>query len=43
LDIWHAWERRNAYRGLVGTPEGKIGLRRLRRWEGDIKMDFKYT
>lgn len=27
--IWHEWERINTYRGLVGTPEGKIALRRL--------------
>jgi hypothetical protein len=29
LLIWHAWERRNTYRGLVGAPEGKIALRRV--------------
>ena len=35
-------EFRNAYRVLVGRPEGKrpLGWPR-RRWEDNIKMDFK--
>ena len=33
---------RNAYRVLVGRPEGKLLLERLRcRWEDNIKMDLK--
>jgi hypothetical protein len=32
-------EKRNAYRILVGKPEGKIPLGRpRRRWEDNIKM-----
>jgi hypothetical protein len=32
-------EKRNAYRILVGKPEGKKPLGRpRRRWEGNIKM-----
>ena len=35
-------ESRNAYRGPVGRPEGKISLGRpRRRWEDNIKMDLK--
>ena len=35
-------ERRGVYRVLVGKPEGKRPLGRLRRrWEGDIKMDLQ--
>ncbi|KAJ4427918.1 hypothetical protein ANN_23928 [Periplaneta americana] len=35
-------ESRNAYRVLVGRPEGKIPLGRpRRRWEDNIKMDLK--
>jgi hypothetical protein len=35
-------EKRNAYRILVGTPEGKrpLGSPRL-RWEDNIKMDLR--
>jgi hypothetical protein len=34
-------ETRNAYRILVGEPEGKRPLRRpRRRWVDDIKMDL---
>jgi hypothetical protein len=33
-------ERRDAYRALVGRPEGRRALRRpRRRWEDNIKMD----
>jgi hypothetical protein len=33
---------RNAYKSLVGKPEGKRVLRRhRRRWEDNIKMDNK--
>jgi hypothetical protein len=35
-------EKRNAYRILVGKPEGKIPLGRPnRRWVDDIKMDLR--
>jgi hypothetical protein len=34
--------KRNAYRILVGTPEGKRPLGRpRRRWVGNIKMDLR--
>jgi hypothetical protein len=37
-------EKRNAYRSLVGKPEGKRPLGRLRlRWVDNIKMDFGET
>jgi hypothetical protein len=36
------WERRNAYRILVGKPEGKRPLGRpRRRWVDSIKMDLR--
>jgi hypothetical protein len=39
--VAHRRELRNAYI-LVGKPEGKRQLRRpSRRWEDNIKMDFK--
>jgi hypothetical protein len=35
-------EKRNAYRILVGTPEGKRRLERpRRRWEDAIRMDLR--
>jgi hypothetical protein len=35
-------EKRNAYRILVGKPEGKRPLRRPRsRWVDNIKMDVR--
>jgi hypothetical protein len=35
-------EKRNAYRILVGKPEGKRPLGRPRcRWVDNIKMDFR--
>jgi hypothetical protein len=35
-------EKRNAYRILVGKPEGKRPLRRARcRWVDNIKMDLR--
>jgi hypothetical protein len=35
-------EKRNAYRILVGKPEGKIPLRRQRhRWVDNIKKDLR--
>ena len=35
-------QSRNAYRVLVGNPEGKIPLgRSRRRWEDNIKMDLR--
>jgi hypothetical protein len=37
----HMGEKRNAYRLLVGNPEGKRPLRRpRRRWVDNIKMDL---
>jgi hypothetical protein len=36
-------EKRNAYRILVGKPQGKRPLGRLRRtWVGNIKMDLRW-
>jgi hypothetical protein len=36
------WEKRNAYRVLVGKPEGKTPLGRpINRWEDNIKIDIK--
>jgi hypothetical protein len=38
--MWHAWER-NAYRVLMGKPEGKRPLgRRMRRWGHGRRMDL---
>jgi hypothetical protein len=35
-------QRRDVYRVLVGKPEGKIPLGRLRpRWKDNTKMDFQ--
>jgi hypothetical protein len=35
-------EKSNAYRALVGNPEGKRPLGRSRcRWVGNIKMDLR--
>jgi hypothetical protein len=36
-------EKRNAYRILVGKPEGKrpLGKKTTRRWEDNIKMDLR--
>jgi hypothetical protein len=35
-------EKRNAYRILVGKPEGKMPLGRTRRrWADNIKMDLR--
>jgi hypothetical protein len=35
------WERRGAYRVLVGKPEGKRLLGRpTRRWDFNIKVDL---
>jgi hypothetical protein len=37
-------EKRNTYMILVGKPEGKRPLGRLRRrWVGNIKMDLRET
>jgi hypothetical protein len=40
--VTRMWEKRNAYRILVGDPEGKrpLGIPR-RRWVDDIKMNFR--
>jgi hypothetical protein len=38
--MWHAWERRELYKVLVGKPEGISPLGRpRRRWEEGIGMD----
>jgi hypothetical protein len=35
-------EETNAYRVLMGNPEGKTSLRKHRRkWENNVKMDLK--
>jgi hypothetical protein len=35
-------ENRNAYRALVGKPEGKRPLgRRIRKWVDNVKMDLR--
>jgi hypothetical protein len=40
--VVHMKEVRNAYKSLVGKPEGKRPLGKSKcRWEGDIKMDLK--
>jgi len=40
--VAHTGENRNAFKVLVGKPEGKrpLGTHRL-RWEKNIKMNFK--
>jgi hypothetical protein len=40
--MWHAWERREVYKVLVGKPEGKrpLGIPR-RRWEDVIRVDLR--
>jgi hypothetical protein len=39
--VAHIGEKRNAYRLLVGKPEGKRQLgRSRRRWVDNIRMDF---
>jgi hypothetical protein len=41
-NVEHMVEGRNVYRVLVGKPEGKRLLERLRhRWEVGIKMDLR--
>ena len=40
--VTHMEQSRNAYSVLVGKPEGKRPLWRLkRRWEDNIKMDLR--
>jgi hypothetical protein len=40
--VVHMGEIRNAYKILVGKPEGKKSLARPRhRWEDNFKMDLK--
>jgi hypothetical protein len=42
LGMWHAWERREVYKVLVGNPEGKKPLGRpRRRWKDGIRMDLR--
>jgi hypothetical protein len=39
--MYHEWEKRNAYRLLVGKPEGRRPLRKpRRRWLDNIRMDL---
>jgi hypothetical protein len=41
-DMWHAWGGRGVYRVLVGRPESKRALGRLRhRWKHNIKLDLR--
>jgi hypothetical protein len=36
------WEKRNAYRILIGNPEGERPLRRpRRRWEDNVRMNLE--
>jgi hypothetical protein len=40
--VAHMGEGRKVYRVLVGTPEGKRPLRRLRhRWEDEVNMGLR--
>jgi hypothetical protein len=40
--VAHMEAKRNAYKNVVGKPEGKNPLGRSRRmWEDNIKMDFR--
>jgi hypothetical protein len=40
--VARTWEKKNAYRILVGKPEGKRLLRIIRRkWVNNIKMDLR--
>jgi hypothetical protein len=41
--MYHEWgEKRNAYRILLGTPEGNRSLGRpIRRWMDNIKMNLR--
>jgi len=40
--VAHMWERRDVYRVLLGTADGKRPLGRSRhKWEDNIKMDVK--
>jgi hypothetical protein len=42
--MWHARERREKYKVLVGKPKGKRPLGRQRhRWEDGIRMDLTKT
>jgi hypothetical protein len=44
VHVEHVGGMRNAYRILVGRPEGKRHLGRPKhRWEGNIRMDLKET
>lgn len=40
--VVHIWEITNAYKILVGQPEGKTPLRRPKhRWENNVKMGLR--
>jgi hypothetical protein len=40
--VAHVWDRRGAYRGLMGRPVGRRSFgRSRRRWEDNIKMDLQ--
>jgi hypothetical protein len=42
MDMWHALQKRNACRVLVGKTEGKRPLERPgHRWKSSIKIYFK--
>jgi hypothetical protein len=43
-NVKQMWVIRNAYKILVGKPQGKVTLRRLRHiWKDNIKMDPSVT
>jgi hypothetical protein len=40
--MWHAWEKGDVYRVLVGKPEEKTPPERpRRRWQDGITMDLR--
>jgi hypothetical protein len=40
--MWHAWERGERYKVLVGKHEGRRSLGRPRRmWEDGVRMDLR--
>jgi hypothetical protein len=42
--MYQAWDMRNAFKILVGKPEGRLAFRRpMRRWEDNIRMDLRVT
>jgi hypothetical protein len=40
--MWHARERREVFKVLMGKPEARIPLRRPRpRWDDEIRIDLR--